>query len=537
MRKNLLPFQLFGACLVGLILGKFCFSTTKDKVELSLFNGMPSKLQSVINIVENKYVDNIDMDSLIELAIPEVLSHLDPHTSYTPAVKRNEAEKNVTGRYCGIGVEYHTFRDSIQVLCTSPDGPARKAGILTGDKIIYVDTIHAVGLREKIKAINAINGKPGSKVRITVERPGSDSLIHIDVERGYVKVMSVTSAYMIDSLNGYMKIESFGDNAYNEFAYQLKKLTDKNAQNIIIDLRGNTGGRVEQARQILSDILPKGDTIAFTIARGNNMDNIYVDTTQYALSQKMKITCLVNSTTASASEIMAGAIQDNDRGLILGRRTYGKGLVQTPIQLTDGSVVRLTTQRFYTPSGRSLQKGYDNYYNELAMRAKNGELDSASAYVIKDTTKYLTRNGRVVYSKGGVQPDIFVAEPRRSSVLNKLDSAYLYMRYAAITHAKYKDQDSISNLTYIRELQDNKGYTIERLVEFARSKGIYFRDMKQVAEYSDLMFAKIMSYAYHIIDNDDEYCRLDNYGDPDIARAVQEMGDTGRYNRILNTKK
>lgn len=537
MKNNLLPFQLFGACLAGLILGKFCFSTTKDKVELSLFNGMPSKLQSVINIVENKYVDVIDMDSLTELAIPEVLSHLDPHSSYTPAVKRNEAEKNITGRYCGIGVEYHTFRDSIQVLCTSPDSPARKAGIQTGDKIIYVDTIHAVGLRQKIKAINAINGKPGSKVRITVERIGCDSLIAIDVERRYVKVKSVTSAYMIDSNNGYIKIESFGDNAYNEFAAQLNKLKKLNLKNIVIDLRNNSGGRVEQAKQIVSEILPPGDTIAFTIARGNSKDDIYIDTTMNALSETMNITCLVNSNTASASEIMAGAIQDNDRGLIVGRRTFGKGLVQTPIQLTDGSVVRLTTQRFYTPSGRSLQKGYDNYYNELAMRAKNGELDSANAYVLKDTTKYLTRNGRVVYSKGGVQPDIFVAEARKPSTLNKIDSAYLYMRYAAIMHAKYPVQDSISNAKYISELSENKNATVERLVDFARSKGIYFRDQKQIADWSDLMFAKLMAYAYHIIDNDDEYYRLENYGDTDIEKAVSAMADNRKYRKILKIDK
>jgi len=533
MRKNLLPFQLFAACLVGLILGKFCFSTTKDKVELSLFNGMPSKLQSVINIVENKYVDVIDMDSLTELAIPEVLSHLDPHTSYTPAVKRNDAEKSVTGRYCGIGVEYHTFRDSIQVLCTSPGSPARKAGILTGDKILYVDTIHAVGLKQKIKAINAINGKPGSKVRITVERMGCDTLIPIDVERGYVKVKSVTSAYMIDSLNGYIKIESFGDNAFNEFALQLDKLKKQNLSNLIIDLRDNGGGRVEQAKQIVSELLPSGDTIAFTIARGNNMDNIYVDTTQNALCNSMKIVCLVNSKTASASEIVAGALQDNDRGVILGRRTYGKGLVQTPIQLTDGSVVRLTTQRYYTPSGRSLQKGYDNYHNELALRAKNGELDSASAYVVKDSTEFRTRNGRVVYSKGGVQPDIFVAEPRKITVLSKMDSAYVYERYAAIRHAKYTVQDSASNDMYIRELTENKNATIDKLAEYVRSKGIYAGE-KAISDYGDLMFAKLMSYAYHIIDNDDEYCRLNNYGDPDIARAVSAISDNEKYRRILN---
>ncbi len=534
-----LPYYLFIAFLIGMIMGKFVFGTSKDKVEFSLFNGKPSKLQSVINIVDTRYVDVIDIDSLTELAIPEVLSHLDPHTSYVAATSRNEQDKALIGKFCGVGIEYNIFNDTIEILYTNPDGPARKAGLRPGDKLIYVDTIYAVAPFSSNQALKAIGGPLGSSVEVKVERNGCDSLIPITIERNYIKVSNVTTAYMADSTTGYIKIESFGDHAYQEFTHQLKKLEEQNAKNLIIDLRDNGGGRVEQAKQIASLLLPRGDTIAYTINRHHEVEDLMIDTTQAALCHDMRIVCLVNYKTASASEIMASAIQDNDRGIILGRRTFGKGLVQTPIVLTDGSVIRLTTERYYTPSGRSLQKSYSNYSNEFVNRIKNGELDSANAYIPSDTTAYKTRHGRTVYSKGGVMPDVFVPEnwSHIDSIAYQLDSASIFHRYAATMHSKIKDIDSAANTEYLYQLKQNPEYTLDDLIEFAQSKGLNIskkRDKKYLAENGGRILAYMLAYAHHIADRDDDYYRLNNYGDTDIEAAIRIIHDGEAFAKTLN---
>lgn len=534
-----LPYYLFAAFLLGMILGKYCFGTSKDKVEFSLFNGKPSKLQSVINIVDTRYVDIINIDSLTELVIPEVLSHLDPHTSYISAGNRNEVEKNLNGKFCGVGIEYNVFNDTIEILYTSPDGPARKAGLRPGDQLIYVDTIYAVAPYKRNPAIKAISGNLGSTVDLKVKRYGCDSLIPIRLERGYVTVNNVTTAYMVDTATGYIKIESFGNNSYNEFMYQLKKLEQQKARNLIIDLRDNGGGRVDQAKQIVSTLLPPGDTIAYTTNRSNNIEEVMTDTTQMALCQRMKIVCLVNSKTASASEIMTGAIQDNDRGIILGRRTYGKGLVQTPIQLNDGSLIRLTTERYYTPSGRSLQKSYLNHKNELAIRVIRGEMDSAGAYHPADTTRYYTRNGRTVYSKGGIMPDIFVAENHKykKGIFYSMDSASIYHRYAAMRHSIIPGTDSTANADYIGQLTQNPDATLDDMIEFANSNGLNIskkKDKKFLQENGEKMLAYMLAYAYHIADSDDDYYRLNNYGDTDIETALQTIYEDDSFAQLLN---
>lgn len=539
-KRNPLPFHWLIACLIGLVLGKYCFNTSKDKVELSLFNGKPSKIQSVINIVENRYVDVVDLDSITELTIPQLLSHLDPHSSYTPAIRRNEVEKSINGRFCGVGIEYNIFNDTIQILYTNPDGPARKAGLCPGDKVIYVDSIYAIAPYESNRALKAVGGALGTYVTLKVSRPHCDSLISFTIERNYVQVKNVTTAYMIDSLTGYIKIETFGDNSYSEFMAQLAKLQAQSVRNIIIDLRDNGGGRIEQAKRILSEILPKGDTIAFTLNRQNEIDDILVDTTQNALSSYMKVVCLVNSNTASASEIMAGALQDNDRGIIVGRRSYGKGLVQTPIQLTDGSVIRLTTQRIYTPSGRSLQKGYEDYNNDFVHRVANGELDSANAYKIKDSTQYKTRNGRVVYSKGGIQPDVFVPENwlYTDRLMYRLDSASIFHRYASTRFSQISDCDGNANAIFISGLTADTDATISGIIEFARSQGIPIsmkNNRKFIQENGSKMYYDMLAYAYHIVDQEDEYYRHSNFGDPDIAEAIRVIYNDEQYNRILTS--
>jgi carboxyl-terminal processing protease len=540
-QNNYLPIQIFAACLVGLLLGKFGFSTTSEKVELSLFNGKPSKLQSIINIIDNRYVDKINIDSLNELIIPSILEHLDPHSTYIPAQKLNEAEKNIIGQFCGVGIEFNIFNDTATVLYTYPNGPAKKAGVLAGDQITKIDTIDVTGPNARSMVVSLLKGDQDSKVNITVKRTTSNTPLKITIVRGNVDVYSVSAAYIIDSTTAYIKIASFGDNVYKEFMNRIIPLQKQGIENLLIDLRNNRGGRVEQVKRITSEILNYGDTIAFTVNRNNKVEETLIDTTTNGICRKMKIICLVNSQSASASEIMSAAIQDNDRGLIVGRRTFGKGLVQTPIQLSDGSQLRLTTLRYYTPSGRSLQKGYSDYTYDMSNRIANGELDSANAYILKDSTVYKTRNGRIVYSKGGVQPDIFVPEHKsdKDKIIKKLDSLSVFNRYAAIKYNNSQIDDSTNNALYINALLNNKKKTVAQLIEYAKSLNIPInpqKDKKDIDEAKEMIMALLISYAYHIIGDPDEYCRYSNYMDSDIEQAIYVIHNDSIYNHYLTQK-
>ena len=536
--RNTLPIQLFAACLVGLLLGKFCFSTTKESVELSLFNGRLSKMQSVINIIDNKYVDPVDIDSLNELIIPNILSRLDPHSTYIPAQKINEAEKKLVGHFFGIGIEYMVFQDTATVICILPGGPARHADIMPGDKIIEIGGNNVTGKNAMNMVSAQLKGENGSPATIGLLRHGADSLLTTSITRGSVPVPSVTASYMVDSATAYIKIESFGDQSYLEFLERTIGLKNQGAQNLVIDLRNNLGGRVEQAKRIASEILHYGDTVVYTIGRDNEIEDLYIDTIRQPICHGMRIACLVDSRTASAAEILAGAIQDNDRGAIVGRRTFGKGLVQTPIQMPDGSQVRLTTYRYYTPSGRSLQKSYKDYDNDIALRYKNGEMDSVSAFRAKDTTRYFTKNRRVVYSKCGVMPDVFVPIDRTSQppIAAKMDSLTTTIHFAAV---RYNALGNIDKQEFLAALLSNEKDTYDQLIAFARQNGIAIdarKHKKEIAEEFDYVMSMLKSDAYHIIGDEDMSMFYFNSNDSDLNAAIELFGDQNILANILNTQ-
>ena len=538
-QRNFLPLQLFAACLVGLLLGKFCFGTSKEKVELSLFNGSLSKMQSVINIIDNKYVDPLDIDSLNELIIPDVLAHLDPHTSYIPAQNINDVEKKIVGHFYGIGIEHYAFDDTAMVISVLPGSPASTSDIRPGDKILKVDGTDVTGRKSKDKVSAALKGERDTPTTLCLKRCGVDSAFTVSIQRGNVPVPSATSSYMIDSVTAYINIDNFGDNSYREFVQRVFLLKNDGATNLIIDLRNNLGGRVEQAKLIAGEILGYGDTIAFTIGRENTIEDLYIDTTHFGFCQDMAVACLVDSRTASAAEILSAAIQDNDRGVIVGRRTFGKGLVQTPIQMPDGSQVRLTTYRYYTPSGRSLQKGYYNYDNDLSNRFKNGELDSASAFHPADTTRYFTKNGRVVYSKCGVMPDVFVPLDHTSQpgVFYRLDSMLVTMHFAAY---KYNQLGFNNPQQYIHALFGDEEQTYDELIEFARRYGLDIdvrKQKKAIVDAMPMVMAALKADAYHVVGDDDMSAKYYNYDDNDVSTAVQILGDRQGLQDILNNKK
>lgn len=535
--RNKLPLQLFAACLIGLLLGKFCFSTTKEKVELSLFNGKLSKMQSIINIIDNKYVDPVDIDSINELIIPNVLSLLDPHSTYIPAQKLNDTDKKLLGHFNGIGIEYIIFNDTATIINIAPGGPASNTALRQGDKIVEIDGGNVISPDDKDLIAPILKNENSQQICIGHLRQGSDSIIKTEITRGDVPVPSITASYMADSATAYIKMESFGDNSYDEFMIRMDELLYQGARNLIIDLRGNLGGRVEQAKRIASEVLNFGDTIVFTIGREQIIEDLSIDTTHDPICQGMHIACLVDSRTASAAEILSAAIQDNDRGIIIGRRTFGKGLVQTPILMQDGSQVRLTTQRYYTPSGRSLQKSYENYENDLSNRSQNYELDSADAFKVQDSTKYYTKNGRTVYSKCGVIPDYFVPVDRTiwPPLVYQIDSMMAITHFAAV---KYNTLGCDNPLQFADAMFSDEKATYDELIDFARRKGLDIdprKNKKEIAESFEIIMAILKSDAYHIAGDEDMCIRYYNYDDHDLAAAIELLGDPEKINNILNS--
>ncbi|MBR4325562.1 MAG: PDZ domain-containing protein [Bacteroidales bacterium] len=539
-KRNTIPLQLFAACLVGLLLGKFCFSTTKEGVELSLFNGKISKMQSIINIIDNRYVDVVDIDSINELIIPTLLSRLDPHSIYVPAQRLNESERRIRGQYYGVGIEFNVYNDTAMVLRIKPESPAAESTLKPGDRIVEVDGHNVTGKNAKSLVSDNLTGEYGREVVIGVKRYGIDSIYSAKVQFGVVPVPSAIASFMVDSLTGYLKLESFGDKSYREFCLKVLDLRMEGAKNLIIDLRENRGGRLEQAKNIASEILYIGDTIAYTIGRSNTVEELYTDTAHYGICRAMDVACLVDENSASAAEILAATIQDNDRGVIVGRRTFGKGLVQTPIMMMDGSQVRLTTQRYYMPSGRSLQKDYKDYDDDLFNRFKVGEFDSASAFHPKDTTIYYTRNHRTVYSKSGVMPDVFIPfsmTDNYTPLTDKIRQQNLTQRYVA---ERYNQMMCDSLQQFIHALFDDERTTFDDMMTYAQHNGIsmdFRKDKKAIEDCYDEMMPLLKSDAYHLFGDEDISYKYYYNNDTVISAATQILNDKPLLYKTLNKKK
>lgn len=537
------PIKYFFIFLAGLLLGKFCFTTTKNSVSYSLFNGKPSKLQSVINLIDSRYVDAVDVDSLTELVIPDILTKLDPHSRYTTAPNRNLRERTIVGEFCGVGMEFTLMNDSVIALYTIPGGPCDRAGILPGDIIVKLDTITTVGSNAKTLLSALLKGKCGSKFSLYVRRQGADSLVCCQVTRDKIPSPTVPCGYMIDSVSGYIKITNFGDKTYEEFIKKLRLLRDKGVKNLVVDLRDNGGGRLTAAPKIASEFLSYGDTIVYTLDRDNKQE-VYTDSTTNPIGKDMNLVCIVNYNTASASEILVSAIQDHDRGVILGLRTYGKGLVQRPMAFPDSSVVYLTTSRYYSPSGRCLQKSYGEYANDVYNRLASGELDSANAFRYKDQTPYFTDNGRKVYSGAGVFPDAFVPKTRRvtTGFMYGLDTAGVYYKFAARKYNMLVQRDSsiADSPKFVSLLFENEKTLLDNFVAFANDCNIKIdarRNRKEIVANQDVMLTLIKAYAYHIIGDDDNFYKYYNNNNLEINVAVDLLNDPDRLNEILGKKK
>ncbi len=410
IQKKYLPLIIGVAIATGVFIGgKLNFTDSSNR--LFTTNSKKDKLNRLIDYIDYEYVDDVNTDSIVDVTINSILDNLDPHSTYIPKKDLQSVTENMKGDFVGIGVSFYTYRDTVTVIRALEGGPSIKVGIKGGDRIVVANGESIYGKNWSNEAIvNRLKGEKNTLVNLKIYRRGEPELLEFKVKRGEVPIKSVDAAYMLTNNLGYIKINRFAESTYKEFKKGLNKLQDKGATKLVLDLRDNPGGFLGIAEQIADEFLEKGKLILFTKNKKGKIEKSFA--TNRGSFEEGEVFVLINENSASASEIIAGALQDNDKGTIVGRRSYGKGLVQREMALGDGSAIRLTVSRYYTPTGRSIQRSYKNgnkdYYHEYFERIGNGELSSASKIKVADSLKFITPKGKVVYGGGGIIPDVFV---------------------------------------------------------------------------------------------------------------------------------
>ena len=409
------------------------------------------KLNLILQEVGLHYVDTIDMEAMTDAAVAAALAELDPHSVYLPPVELTESETELSGNFEGIGITFNVPNDTAVVISPVQGGPSEKAGLMQGDRIVRVNEVDIAGVKmPQDSMIRLMKGPKGSKVKITVNRGGE--LIPFDIVRDRIPVHCVYAAFMIDDVTGYIKLSKFTRTTYKEFTEAADKLLSQGMKRLIFDLRDNTGGYFDQSWKLANEFLQRGDEVVYM--EGKNRPRQDFDADGRGMLKDVQISVLINENTASSSEIFSGAIQDNDRGVIVGRRSFGKGLVQEPINFTDGSGIRLTVSRFYTPSGRCIQKPYDkNYDYDIYERYAHGEMTSADSMKVDTTAVYYTVRGRRVYGGGGIIPDIFVPmdTTKATTFYINCNRKATMMRFAQTMLDKYRG--SLSGISDFNELE------------------------------------------------------------------------------------
>ena len=411
--KNYLPLYFAFAIVFGFLIGGFFNGGNANNNFFAKKSSNEVKIKRLIDYIQRDYVDSVDTENLLDGAITQILGKLDPHSVYIPKENLQEITENMQGNFVGIGVQFRMIKDSITVIQTIKGGPSIKAGIKAGDRILIANKDTLYGKKYSSNTIpKYLKGEPNTTIDIQVYRKTIDSTFTVSIKRGEVAIKSVDVSYMINDSIGYIKLERFARTTYREFKSALTKLQEKGMTDLVLDLRGNAGGYVDIANKIVDEFLEDGKLIVFTKDNKGNVDKSYA--TNRGTFEEGGLYILIDQNSASASEIVAGALQDNDRGTTIGRRSFGKGLVQEEKDLGDGSAVRLTIARYYTPTGRSIQKPYEKgkgkrYSRDINNRIENGELLNKDSIKVVDSLKFTTPKGKLVYGGGGIVPDVFVA--------------------------------------------------------------------------------------------------------------------------------
>ena len=492
--------------------------------------GSGNKLNTILDIIEEQYVDTVNMPDLIEHVIPNVFSELDPHSNYIPANEVERRNEDLEGSFSGIGVSFNMQLDTVLVIEVVPGGPSEKAGILPFDRIVTInDTVYAGIKADQEKVMKLLRGMKNTTVRLGIKRDGNPDLIEVQVTRGDVPVNTVDVAYKVAEGVGYIKVSKFGRTTYNEFITAIAQLKQEKCNSFIIDLRGNTGGYMEAAINMINEFMPEGRMIVY--AYGKNFPRFESHANGTGTCLESPLVVLTDEISASASEIFSGAIQDNDRGLIIGRRTFGKGLVQSPIKLRDGSEVLLTVARYYTPSGRCIQKQYkmgelEDYDQDIYNRYLHGEFDSADSIKQVDSLAYQTVGGRIVYGGGGIMPDIFI--PRDTSGVTSyfssiVNSGVLYM-YAL----EYSDRHKAQFAAYenYEELWDylKTQPLVNDFANYAMRKGIKKRPAL-IAVSRQLIETQLQAYIIRNFFKDAGFYPVFQQDDVTLKKAVEVLTD------------
>jgi len=420
--KNNLPIYFSLAVVFGIFIGISMSGNNSDRFSLSKNSSQEIKIKRLINFIEKEYVDTVNTENLLDIAINEMLEELDPHSVYIPKENLQAVKENMQGNFVGIGVQFRIINDTVTVIQPIKGGPSIKAGIKAGDRILIAnkDTLFGKNI-SSTKVPTYLKGKPNTKVALQLYRKSTDSLFTVSITRGKVNIKSVDLAYMVNNTLGYIKLDRFARNTYKEFKSSLTNLIDNGMEALVLDLRGNGGGFIDIANSIVDEFLEVNRLIVFTKNNKNKIEESFASSK--GDFKKGNLYVLIDENSASASEIVAGALQDNDKGTIIGRRSFGKGLVQVEMDLGDGSAVRLTTARYFTPTGRSIQKPYskngnENYYKDYQQRVSSGELLNKDSIKIVDSLKFKTPKGKIVYGGGGIIPDVFVAIDTTSYMSN-----------------------------------------------------------------------------------------------------------------------
>lgn len=410
INKIYIPFLFFSCVALGIVIGGFInYPSTKTAFAK---NNYKTKLNRLLDFIDKEYVDDVKTDSIVDLTVTNILANLDPHSVYVPPSEQTAVAESMKGDFVGIGINFYSYNDTIAVIKPIENGPAQKAGIKEGDRILYADNFKLFGKKLKNEILySKLKGQKDSEVTLTVYRKSEKKQLKVTIKRDIVPIKSVDVAIMLNNTTGYIKINRFAETTGQEFHSALLKLKKSGLNSLVIDLRENGGGFMEMAVQIADELLKDKELIVFTKNKKGNIDKTYA--TEDGDFETGRVSVLIDENSASASEILAGAIQDNDRGTIYGRRSFGKGLVQREMDFDDGSAVRLTIARYYTPSGRSIQKPYkkgssEEYFKESEDRFASGELYEKGKMKISDSLKFKTKRGRIVYGGGGIVPDVFV---------------------------------------------------------------------------------------------------------------------------------
>lgn len=475
-RKNIslasIPLLITLGVIGGVFIGRYITQRTLSEKE--------EKLRTVLRMIQSEYVDSVDIDSLIEVTMPQLMSSLDPHSAYIPSKDLTTVNEELDGSFSGVGVSFQIVNDTVNVIEVIPGGPAEKVGILAGDRIIKADGVDLTG--EKITqqdVFKNLRGVKGSKVVLEIKRATSLQPLTYDVIRGDIPVNSIDCSYLMDNEVAYLRVTKFARNTYMEFFNALNDLKADGAKKYIIDLRGNTGGFMDQAIFMANEFLPAGKIIVYTKGRRPENEMMAISDGRGSF-QDVEIVVLTNENSASASEIFSGAIQDNDRGLVIGRRTFGKGLVQNQTELPDSSAIRLTVSRYYTPSGRSIQKEYkrgetDKYDLDIADRYSHGEFYNVDSIKLDKSKIFTTANGRTVYGGGGIMPDVFVPEDTTgytSYYINVMNKG-LIQKFAFSVADKYRTMlDDVKNIDHLLKVLPRDNTLLDNFVSFAVKNGV-----------------------------------------------------------------